>query len=1168
MTHLIDIITSNDPNVRDQSLDAFARAATRQELLSACEALEAFRQHSGNLYERVRALFFLYAIHRFHLPGKEGVSAKGMVPFAGYSHLLARRFEEAISDFLREQQTHGPNDAISSALAEAYHKLAFQTLADQVRHSVRSVRGNQWMFRIGHPADQPLRIRHELLKHEYEETKNTTERLPKFLKTSEVSPPVSPLLPILRERTPVRMDLSHSAWSDIFFLGMDFPAGARVLNISIDLGVHGRDAEPKPPVEAYVRVIDEPVLRLTSVDLGATADIVYLSDVFDFAKDYLGLLKAAIIASGIVPPGMEGCPDMREGAAALSRNTLQELLAKLTGLPGHGLELISNVNDIPKGSRLAVSTNLLAGLISACMRATGQAKSLTGPLQEHERRLVAARAILGEWLAGSGGGWQDSGGVWPAMKLIEGQAAQEGDVEFGISRGRLLPKHRILGEQDAPSEIRQKLQDSLILVHGGMAQNAGPILEMVTEKYLLRSEAEWQGRQEALGVLDEILACLRSPAQDATRNTDISSSVLRWENNVQRIAAATTRNFFGPIQTIIPWASTAYTEALIDKAKAAFGENFWGFWMLGGMSGGGMGFIVAPEIKAEAQTTLQKIMRETKREMQSALPFAMEPVVYDFAINHNGTFADVLDASDTPLPIRYYGLHVPALAKQDRAALSTARRAELDVVATAARTNPKMSGLVQTMFDRLLPRVESGGVELSATHLSSLLEENGFDREQHEQIRADLKSGRIGLAQNRLAANTTIQDVRASDITDATDLRALPAHYKQAGVDAIRGGQVAVLSLAAGAGSRWTQGAGVVKALHPFSKLGGKHRSFIEVHLAKTRRVAREFGVSVPHIFTTSYATHEAIEAYVKSQVGSHKSDVQVVLSPGKSVGLRMIPMARDLRFAWEDLPQQLLDEQKQKVRESGHAALIGWTQTAALSGGESSDYTDNLPMQCMHPVGHWYEVPNLLRNGVLAKLLDERPQLRYLMLHNIDTLGAAIDPTMLGLHIQQGSCLTFEVITRRIDDRGGGLARVDGRARLVEGLAMPHEEDEFALSYYNSMTTWIDIDQLLGVFGLAREDLSQESKVIEAIRRVGARMPTYITLKDVKKRWGHGQEDIFPTAQFEKLWSDMTALPEVTSSFVVVPRVRGAQLKDQAQLDGWLRDGSAGYVEGLCDWG
>ena len=87
------------------------------------------------------------------------------------------------------------------------------------------------------------------------------------------------------------MDLTHSGWSDIFFLGMDFPEGARVLNISIDLGVHGRDARPRPPVEAYLRVIDEPVLRLVSVDLGATADITSLAEVFDFAHDYLGLLR-------------------------------------------------------------------------------------------------------------------------------------------------------------------------------------------------------------------------------------------------------------------------------------------------------------------------------------------------------------------------------------------------------------------------------------------------------------------------------------------------------------------------------------------------------------------------------------------------------------------------------------------------------------------------------------------------------------------------------------------------------------------------------------------------------------------------------------------------------------------------------------------------------------
>jgi hypothetical protein len=1111
MQSFTGIITASEPDIRNQSLDALCAQLSREELLAAAAELDRFRRHSDNLYERVRALFFLYAIHRFHLPPRLMAGAQGqrpgLVPFKGYEHLLQRRFEEAIEVFLHAQAESGPSDGVSSALATAYHRLAFQTLANQVRRSVRTVRGNQWMFRMGHPADQPLRLRPELLERDSR----------------------TGCYPILRERTPVRMDLSHCGWSDIFFLGMDYPEGARVLNISINLGVHGRDAEPQPPVEAYLRVIDTPVLRLASVDLGATAELSSLAEVFDFAKDYLGLLKAAVIASGLVPPGIEG-----------SGQSLAELLERIVG-PGRGLELVSSVNNIPKGSRLAVSTNLLAALISVCMRATRQAAALTGPLQENERRVVLARALLGEWLSGSGGGWQDSGGVWPGMKLITGVAAAEGDPEFGISRGRLMPAHRILNEKDASALTREKLQDSLVLVHGGMAQNVGPILEMVTEKYLLRCPAEWQGRQQALGILDEILGALR-------------------KGDVQAIGDATTRNFGGPIQTIIPWASNYYTETIIARVAEEFGKDFWGFWMLGGMSGGGMGFIFHPKRKARAQQRLQEIMSATKRELSAALPFAMEPVVYDFAINENGTFADLRQGADALMPPTYYTITVPALLHQDWRQLPESRRAELDLFGAACRARPELGGMVQTLFDVMLPR---GKHELAAgASLAELQAQNGFDRAQHEQIRDDLKHGRIGLAQNRLPASAVIEDVQPGDVSDLTRLPEGDEADRAAGQAALRNGEVAVVSLAAGAGSRWTQGAGVVKALHPFCKLGGQHRTFVETHLAKSRRASLAAGTWIPHILTTSYLSHEPTRAFLE-RMKHYGYGGPLLLSPGKSIGLRMIPMVRDLRFAWEEMPQQMLDEQAQKVRDSLRTALIGW----ARSMGEGNDYTDNLPLQCLHPVGHWYEIPNLFRNGVLAALLKERPQLRWLMLHNIDTLGADVDPMVLGHHIRSGAPLTFEVITRRLDDRGGGLARVNGRVRLVEGLAMPREEEEFNLSYYNSMTTWIDLDALLRAFGLARTDLDNEPKVAAAIRVMAARLPTYVTLKDVKKRWGHGQEDIYPVAQFEKLWGDLTSLPEMGAQFVVVPRSRGQQLKDQAQLDGWLRDGSAAHVEKLCAW-
>jgi hypothetical protein len=1105
MNELVGIITARDPNIRDQSLEVFCRSASAGSLLAACDELDRFRRTSENVYERVRAQFFLYAIHRFYLPHVPEIPTSGLIPFSARECLLNRRFGETIDILLRCQAAAGPSGALSSGLAAAYRGLGFQTLANQVRQSVRSVRGNQWLGRIGHPADYPLTICRELLL------------------------PDAGLYPILCESTPVRMDLSHSGWSDIFFLGMDFPQGARVLNVSINLAVRGsRNSEPKPPVEAFFRVIDEPVLRLTSTDLGVAADISTFKEIFDFSRDYLGLLKAAVIASGIVPQAMEGT-DAPFG----------DLLAQLTGGQGRGIEIVSRVNDIPKGSRLAVSTSLLACLIAVSMRATRQVRGLCGPLTGIDRRTVAARAIFGEWLAGSGGGWQDSGGLWPGIKLIEGVDAMEGDPEFGISRGCLLPRHHVFSSAEVLPQARQRLEESLVLVHGGMAQDVGPVLEMVTERYLLRSEREWQARLEARKIFDEIVVLLK-------------------EGRIGSIGDATERNFFGPIQTIIPWATNAYTETLIRRMRAEFGPDFQGFWMLGGMAGGGMGFLFEPHVKARAQERLQTVMSETKKRLETAVAFAMEPVVYNSAINEHGSCANVRRGADALMPPEYYTLTVPTLLRAGSMSIAPAKRAELERFGQACRERPAFGSTVQELFDHLMPGVGLNGTDHH--QLQRLLEEYGFDAVQHEQIRADLRAGRLGLAKNRLPASLQISDVAGGDVYDASN--ALPELYRAIGMEALRAGAVAVVSLAGGVGSRWTRGAGVVKALDPFAKLGGRYRNFIEIHLAKSRRTGHVIDADLPHVITTSYLTHGPIEAHLKAETNYHYPG-PVLLSPGRTIGLRMIPTARDLRFSWEEVSQQLLDEQAQKVRDSLHSALIHWVEHE----GEASDYTDNLPTQCLHPVGHWYEVPNMLRNGVLLRLLEDRPGLRHLLVHNIDTLGANVDPGLLGFHIHENAALTTELIVRHIDDRGGGLARVDGRLRLVEGLALPSERVESRLSYYSSMTMWIDIDQLLEAFALTRIDLENEDRVSEAVSTFASRMPTYITLKDVKKRWGKGQEDVFPVAQFEKLWGDMTALPGLRCQYVLVRRERGQQLKERAQLDGWLKDGSAEYVESLCDW-
>ncbi len=183
-----------------------------------------------------------------------------------------------------------------------------------------------------------------------------------------------------------------------------------------------------------------------------------------------------------------------------------------------------------------------------------------------------------------------------------------------------------------------------MLVHGGMAQNVGPILEMVTERYLLRSEREWQGRKAAIQILDDVVDAI-------------------GRRRRSRIGELTTRNFEGPLQTIIPWATNRFTDVLIEACRNKYGGQFWGFWMLGGMAGGGMGFIFDPEVKSQAQDWLAETMVKTKRAMQHSLPFAMDPVVYDFKINDNGTTAQLVEGEAAPMPDRYYALVLPELLR-------------------------------------------------------------------------------------------------------------------------------------------------------------------------------------------------------------------------------------------------------------------------------------------------------------------------------------------------------------------------------------------------------------------------------------------------------------------------------------------------------------------------
>ncbi len=1068
-------------------------------LIEVLRQLEAARSSSSSLYRRVRACAYATALARFRLQADPALAHLPPVPERAWRARLEGRLDEALAVLWTAAGRDGFGRMLAAEFAAAYRAALFADLAHQVQRSVRANRGNRWLFRCGSLQEYPLRLHPGLWSG---------------IATEEP-------YPILAESTPVRLDLTHSGWSDIFFLAMDRPDLARVINASVALAVGRPGAAPdtaaRPPITTCVRVIDEPVLRLTAVDLGETRDLGRLDEVFDFAADHLSLLRAAVVASGVVPPALEG-----------TCQSLAQLLEILVG-PGLGLEVVSHVLDIPRGSRLAVSTNLLASLVAVLMRATGQTASLEGPLGESERRIVASRAILGEWLGGSGGGWQDSGGIWPGFKAIEGVAAGPDDPEFGQSTGCLLPRHRLI---DLDDPARDRIMSSLVVFHGGMAGNVGPVLELVTEAHLVGWDDARAARAELTAAFPAIERAL--VAGDA-----------------KTLGTLTHGLFTGPLPAIIPSVDNAFTSAVIDVARAEFGAGFWGFGMLGGMSGGGMSMWVDPAIRHRVEARFPGILADLADLHRASMPFVITPVLMRAELNREGTVARLKRGDGACMPAAYYRLQAPLLARLRHDGLSPRRRADLLLHLDRSDAGvAEHSDMLRTLVVHLLPDPVAHGGGAEDERLTGTKAGYGFDPERQTVLQAQYRSGLIGLTRNQLPLSAHITEVAADAVIDAEPGSATLLAEAQR---LIAAGAVAEVILAGGVGSRWSGGAGVVKALSPFVRLRGAWRSFLELHLRRHQREGAH-----PLLITASFLTEEPIRRWLGDLQASDPALVaEVRVSSGRGVCQRMVPTQADLATWFTRTSRSRLDPQAEKQRQALDRAWLAW----AGSQGGATPYADRDPVQVLNPPGHWWELPSALLNGELARLLAARPQVSQLCLHNVDVLGAGVDAGLLARHLAGGGVLSAEVLPRLTGDAGGSLAVVDGRLRIVEGLAMPDPGQELGLRWYNSNTWWIDLDRWLGVLGLSRSDLGDPARVAEAVRRTALRLPVYLTVKLVKRRWGHGHEDQLPVAQAEQLWSDFSVLPECACRYLAIPRQRGQQLKDIGQVPDWIRDGSCAEV-------
>jgi fucokinase len=217
----------------------------------------------------------------------------------------------------------------------------------------------------------------------------------------------------------------------------------------------------QPPIHCYCRVVDEPVIRLSSIDGGRHIEISRLEDLLDFQRpeDRFALAKAALAISGF-------SPDMADWPKDI---TLARMLEEFGG----GIELTTLVG-IPKGSGLGTSSILGAVIMAVIRRMMGRPQS---------RRELFHDVLRLEQALTTGGGWQDQigGGV--------------GGAKITSTRPGLFPDPSI---HYVPADVVDPKMNggSTLLYYTGLTRLAKNILQQIVGGYLNRDRAIMQALAE------------------------------------------------------------------------------------------------------------------------------------------------------------------------------------------------------------------------------------------------------------------------------------------------------------------------------------------------------------------------------------------------------------------------------------------------------------------------------------------------------------------------------------------------------------------------------------------------------------------------------------------------------------------------------------------------
>lgn len=420
----------------------------------------------------------------------------------------------------------------------------------------------------------------------------------------------------------------------------------------------------------------------------------------------------------------------------------------------------------------------------------------------------------------------------------------------------------------------------------------------------------------------------------------------------------------------------------------------------------------------------------------------------------------------------------------------------------------------------------------------NLLKKYGFNEPEFQSLQAAYRSGKLSLESN-LINHGNSWEVRLPLPSDSVDYPSPGSPESGAGREIIAAGKLGLIFMNGGAATRFQKpGENLPKGAFPIMELEGRERSFMELKIANARAAQREFGGKIPAWILNSYFTEDRTREILEENNNYGKEHLYTYC---QGIMKRVIPSEADLRLHYgraiakldkeiKKLPPGPGREEARNEKEQIKARLAGWIEELAGRTGDELEAAAGKGR--FNPPGHLDTTLWLFldRSRPLLKMI--KLGVKYLMISNIDNLGALVDPALpglLSLKREEGAGILCEVSSKPPGQKGGALARVyDPRrdrewCQLIEEFAFPLDFDQDLIPEFNNAAYTLAVADLLRIFKIGREELAGLSRdeLADRVKGVTDRLPVYVAIKELKRP---GRPPL-PVVQFERLQGDLTRL-------------------------------------------